>query len=108
MSKTIAIDFDQTLTRDMNYDPYPALGEELPDLEMIRWVNEQYEYNDVVIHTARDESLRQDTKEWLEHNDVKYDKLVMDKLQADVYIDDKAVRPDEAKTAHSVNHINHI
>lgn len=108
MSETIAVDFDQTLTRNVNYDPYPALGEELPNMEMVRWVNEQTEYNDIVIHTARSEDLREDTQEWLDNHGVQYDKIVMDKFQADIYVDDKAIRPDEAVDARTTGNIRRM
>lgn len=105
---TVAVDFDQTITKDISYDPYPDIGEEIPDLEMIRWINDQAQYNEIIVYTARGEELREATQNWLDHNGVNYDKIVMDKLDADMYIDDKAVRPDEAKTSQSTSQIKQI
>ena len=71
--QVIAIDFDNT----SNINPEK--------------VNILYEIpiNFIVIYTARSSSLRQQTTEELLKLGIKYHALVMDKLRADVYIDDK-------------------
>jgi len=71
--KVIAIDIDGT-----------AL--EYPDK-----VNELYEdkNNVIILHTARSCSIRKQTELELHKKGIKYHSLVMDKLRADVYIDDK-------------------
>ena len=71
--KVIAIDFDGTACK------YPEK------------VNALYEnpQNLIVIHTARSSSIRKETEEELLALHIKYHALVMDKLRADVYIDDK-------------------
>lgn len=43
----------------------------------------------VILHTARPESIREQTVQELAAKGVQYHALVMDKLRADYYIDDK-------------------
>jgi len=43
----------------------------------------------IILHTARWESDRAKTEEWLNDNEILYDKLVMGKPSADLYIDDR-------------------
>jgi len=54
-------------------------------------VNELFEdkRNLIVIHTARSRTIRDQTEKELEKLGIHYHVLVMDKLRADVYIDDK-------------------
>ena len=54
-------------------------------------VNSLYENPDnfIVIYTARSSSIRKQTEQELLEKGIKYHALVMDKLRADVYIDDK-------------------
>ncbi len=54
-------------------------------------VNRLYEnpVNFIVIHTARSESIRQRTVQELAERGIRYHALVMGKVRADVYIDDK-------------------
>jgi len=54
-------------------------------------VNDLYLRKDtvVILHTARPEFLREETVKELEEKNVLYNALVMDKLKADYYIDDK-------------------
>ena len=73
--QVIAIDFDNTASLN-------------PEK-----VNELYECsnNFIVIYTARSSSIRLKTEIELNQLNIKYHALVMDKLRADVYIDDKNV-----------------
>lgn len=54
-------------------------------------VNELYEDADnfIVIYTARSETIRMETENTLGSLGIRYHALVMGKLRADVYIDDK-------------------
>lgn len=54
-------------------------------------VNQLYENKDMVIilYTARSESIRTQTENELKQIGIRYHALVMGKLRADVYIDDK-------------------
>jgi len=71
--KVIAIDFDGTAS--LHSDKVNKLFED-PN-------------NFIVIHTARSESIRNQTVKELLKLDIKYHALVMQKVRADVYIDDK-------------------
>ena len=54
-------------------------------------VRELYENPDnvIIIYTARSASIRKETEEELSKANIPYHSLVMGKLRADVYIDDK-------------------
>lgn len=93
----LAVDFDRTLTKDKGYNPYPPFGEEVPDKEIIDWVNEMHEHHKIIIHTSRTEDMEEPTREWLETHNVNYDELYFGKPKAVAYIDDKAIRPNEVK-----------
>lgn len=56
-------------------------------------VNELYESknNLIIIYTARSSSIRKQTEKELRDLGVKYHALVMEKLRADIYIDNKNV-----------------
>lgn len=71
--KVIAIDFDGTASNNADK------------------VNKLYDdqNNFIVIYTARPEYLRSKTVQALGGLGIRYHALVMDKLRADVYIDDK-------------------
>ena len=45
--------------------------------------------NFIVIYTARTEAVREETVRLLQEKNVKYHALVMGKIRADVYIDDR-------------------
>jgi uncharacterized HAD superfamily protein len=44
----------------------------------------------IILHTSRPEMLREKTVRELQDAGIKYDALVMEKLKADFYIDDKS------------------
>ena len=69
----IAIDFD--LTASENPDAVNLLFEDPSNM--------------IVIYTSRSETIRTQTVEELHRLGIKYHALVMEKLRADVYIDDK-------------------
>ena len=71
--RVIAIDFDATASQ------WPEK------------VNELYEdpQNLIIIYTARSESIRRETEEQLRILGIQYHALAMEKLRADVYIDDR-------------------
>ena len=56
-------------------------------------VNALYEdcNNFIVIYTARSDSIRRETEEQLRELGIRYHALVMGKLRADAYIDDRNV-----------------
>jgi len=75
-----AIDLDGTL-----------MDKGQPIQRNINKCNELYEQKDtmVIIHTSRNETIRQRTEEYLKMNGIHYHLLVMNKLRADYYIDDR-------------------
>jgi len=81
--KVWAIDLDGTL-----------MDKGKPIKKNIKKCNELYEGRDnlVIIHTGRNETIRKRTKDYLKQNGIKYHLLVMNKLRADYYIDDRSIK----------------
>ena len=79
--KVWAIDLDGTL-----------VDKGKPIQRSIDKCNFLYEDKDtmVIIHTARNETIREQTIEYLKELGIKYHLLVMNKLRADVYVDDRS------------------
>ena len=74
---------------------YDVVGINRPLIENI---NKLYDDgNVIIIQTGRHWDKLEMTKQQLEKYDVSYHSLVMGKPTADVYVDDKAVRPYEFK-----------
>jgi len=91
--RIIAVDIDGTLCNNVEWwrGVKPT-----PNNFVIQQVNKLYDSgNFVIIHTSRRREDEWITKEWLAENKVKYHILVLDKLSADFYIDDKAVLPED-------------
>ncbi|MFH7835139.1 MAG: HAD hydrolase family protein [Candidatus Aenigmatarchaeota archaeon] len=82
--KVYAIDLDGTLISKNNK----------PILKNIKKVNKLFEdrNNLIIIYTARSESIRKQTKNLLNKLNIKYHILQMEKLRADIYIDDKVIK----------------
>jgi hydroxymethylpyrimidine pyrophosphatase-like HAD family hydrolase len=78
-----AIDLDGTL-----------VNKGKPIKKNIDRVNKLYEEKDtlVIIYTARNETIRKRTEEYLRMLGVNYHLLVMGKLRADYYVDDRSVK----------------
>jgi ribonucleotide monophosphatase NagD (HAD superfamily) len=78
--KVIAIDFDGVLSID-----------DKPIVENVQKVNELFENrnNFIVIYTARSKNIRKETEDLLSNYKVKYHALVMEKIRADYYVDDR-------------------
>ena len=104
--KLIVVDFDDTLCIHPKNNK-SDIENGLPNVNLINQLNDLYDqgYN-IEIHTARGhfscESryhaeliYRPIIEEWLEKNEVKYDLLNFNKPYGIIYIDDKAVRPNE-------------
>lgn len=63
-----------------------------PIAQSIKEINSLYgNKNKLVLFTSRPTKDRRKTVKWLKCNEVNYNKLIMDKPVADVYIDDKAI-----------------
>jgi hydroxymethylpyrimidine pyrophosphatase-like HAD family hydrolase len=91
----IAVDFDNTLTTDNV--AYWADEDPEPNEEVIAAVRELYHNGaHIVIWTARPWSEANVIEAHLTEWGVKHHGIMCEKGSADAYIDDKAVRPDEA------------
>lgn len=86
--RVIAVDLDGTLAK---------AG--LPVTNTIAAVNRLYEEkgNMIIIHTSRNDTIRERTVEYLKQLGVNYHLLVMNKLRADVYVDDRNMSIKEFK-----------
>lgn len=91
----IAVDLDGVLCEEGYWENYAkAFG----IAENIEKINKLYDKGYVIlIHTSRLEKDRAITTYWLKDHKVKYTALVMEKLRADYYIDDKNLSIDELK-----------
>lgn len=102
--KRIIVDIDGTLCEVKNRDFINAI----PIQEVIDKVNEYYNKGyEVIISTARGQNscktveemknkYEKITREWLDKAGVKYHRLEIGyKQNADMYVDDKAIKPDE-------------
>ena len=88
----VSVDLDGTLT----VGEWWGKGDPEPRKDIISLVNKMYlDGHHIIIFTARKEEWRSQTVEWLSRNSVWYHALNMGKMGADIYIDDKSIRPDE-------------
>lgn len=81
MYNVIAVDFDGILS-DEKYNPMEA---------NIRQVNDLFNTKDnfIVIHTSRNYKQYVRLVTWLDNNNVLYNAICMNKMKADIYIDDR-------------------
>ena len=84
--KIIAVDLDGTLTNgEPFYKETPTVNQKVAN-----WVKQQYfDGNVIIIYTSRKQWYYLETKKWLDKNQIYYHALVMGKLTADVYLDDR-------------------
>lgn len=95
--KLIAVDLDGTLCIGNCWTEEECLFAK-PILERIDKVNKMYTGGGhIIIYTARPEWFRFATEYWLNKHNVRRHALVMcpNKMGADYYIDDKAIKPEE-------------
>ena len=90
----IAVDCDGTLTTSIAWTE-EEMRNAISRTEVIEKVNELYERNFVVIHTARRHAFYEVTIDWLKRNNVRYHSIRMGKLPADLYIDDKCINVED-------------
>jgi len=93
----IACDLDKTLCLGESFTDEECIAAE-PIQKMIDYVNEVLHKKNhcfINIFTARKEYLRTATEYWLKKHGVKYHTLVMEKLWSSVYLDDRAVSPED-------------
>jgi len=97
MGATIMVDFDSTLTKGTG-DPWwvDSLDEE-PRWEMIELVNDLYKQNHtIIVYTARDEKVRDETQYFLDKWNVRHHALRMEKPGFDLLIDDRTISDERA------------
>jgi hypothetical protein len=78
--KTIIVDVDGTLAHIHNRSPYDwnKVNEDIVDEEIKFITNRFYEYGyKIIVLSGRDDCCYDLTKDWLDHNDIKYDLLLM-------------------------------
>ena len=103
--KKLVVDIDGTICENTNGKNYVDAP---PKLDVIRKVNQYWtDGYDITIFTARgmniyqgdmaliEAHLRPITEAWLKRHRVLYHRLIFGKPPADMYIDDKGIRPDE-------------
>ena len=90
--QVIAVDVDNTLTMGTAWTAQ-EMRDAQPNQPMIDYVNGLYKTEFIVIHTARRSEYYHETITWLAKHNVNYHSITMDKLPANLYIDDKALNP---------------
>ncbi len=89
----IGVDIDGTLTVEKDGHEYES---RTPNHPIIKKINKLYEQGHMIIlFSARWEADRKVTKDWLKKYGVKYHGLILGKPLFDLYIDDRAIRPEE-------------
>lgn len=91
--KILAVDFDNTLTNETCYTEGEVLSA-TPKERIIKAVNHLYNYNFIVIYTARRDNLIPPSLEWLRRNNVRYHAFSNLKIPSDGYLDDLAIHID--------------
>jgi uncharacterized HAD superfamily protein len=91
-NKLIAVDLDGTLCTGKFWEVEPT-----PIQEVIDAVQRSYKQGaHIIIYTARSDEHFRITRAWLRKYGVPYHGICMgDKPGADIYVDDKAMKPDE-------------
>jgi hypothetical protein len=88
INKIIAVDIDQTIFEAFDLKTGKS---SIPNLKIINAINQLYENNYIIIYSSRLEEDRFNTVRDLKSAGIKYHVLVLEKLKADCYIDDKAL-----------------
>ena len=91
----ICVDLDGTLCEDSNgqvEDWQEWYKQVRPISDAIKKINLLSKKHAIVIYTARPNIDYEITHNWLTENGVIFDKLVMDKVKADLYIDNASKR----------------
>lgn len=96
MSKRIAVDFDKTLTTGEGPPYWEDDWREEPNEHVVEWVNDRYkEGHTIIVWTARPWERAYQIASCLEKWEVRYHAIRCNKGSADIYVDDKAVHPDD-------------
>ena len=87
-ARTIAVDFDGTLCKNR----YPAIGD--PNMRLIQSLIQNRKDGDkVVLFTSREGHLLSAAVEFCRRHGLEFDAVFGGKVIANIYIDDKAVKP---------------
>lgn len=90
----LAFDVDGTLCKEVCWTPEECL-KATPVKKVIDSINSHHDDAITIIHTARKDELIPATLKWLRDNGVHYWAITNQKLPADQYVDDHAIRPEE-------------
>jgi len=94
--KVMAFDMDGTICKGTAWTP-EEVNAMIPNEEIIKEVNRLYSNNFIIIYTARQDWLVENTIKWLRLNGVNFHAISNNKIPADYYIDDKMVAFDKVK-----------
>ncbi len=86
MKKVIAVDVDDYLCKEVCWTIEDCLAA-TPNTDTIRKVNKLFDYNLIIIYTARRDILIPATIQWLRENQVRYHAISNYKLPADFYLE---------------------
>ena len=95
--KLIAVDIDQTLTKEVCFTEEDCL-KATPVEEAILYVNDLYDHHFVVIYTGRRIRLAEATLKWLTQHHVRYHAIRFEKMPYDKLIDSDVLRVGEELT----------
>lgn len=91
----IAVDIDGTLCKEECWTEEQCLNA-TPVAGVVKKVNKLHLSRFIVVHTARRDHLIPATLKWLRTWGISFSAISNNKTSADIYIDDKAIRPEEA------------
>ncbi len=102
-----AVDLDGTLNK---HDEYVEYNEDeymnaKPRLDIIDKINKlKLAGHTIIIYTARFCMHYDITKKWLDKHNVLYDRIITGKEFANIYVDDRAIRPEEINDEKNIIH----
>lgn len=91
--KNIYVDIDGTLTLETEGWGDRVYSKRTPNIPVIQYVNNLSLYEHITIYTSRHEEDRRVTERWLKKHGVVYHKIIFNKPQFDLLIDDKTLNP---------------
>lgn len=92
--KVILVDLDGVLCNGESFTEKQCQNAK-PNNKIIGKINELYKVNFIVIYTARRDHLIPATLRWLRRNGVYFHAFSNNKTSADIYIDERAIKPSE-------------
>lgn len=92
----VGIDLDGTLCKGEAWTEEEVLNAE-PNTELIKMVNEKFRHCLIIIWTARSDELIPASLKWLRKHGVNFRAISNLKMGADLYVDDKTLRPNEVE-----------